>query len=104
MAVNNRDEATAQVIAEGIEDMEILYGVDVVYADGVANQYVVASSVTDWAKVVSARVTLLVNSVENVYFTTQHECESCNTFNPTASTLMRGEFNTTVRFRNTTGN
>jgi hypothetical protein len=91
-----------QVIAEGVEDMEILYGVDT-DADGVANRYVVAASVTDWAVVVSARVALLVNSVESVYANTLHACESCDTFNPTANNLVRGEFHTSIRFRNVLG-
>ena len=91
-----------QVIAEGVEDMEILYGVDS-DADGIANRYRTAATVTDWADVVSARIALLVNSVEPVYASTLHECESCNTFNPTANNLLRGEFHTTIRFRNVLG-
>jgi len=91
-----------QVIAEGVEDMEILYGVDS-DADGIANGYKIAANVSDWTTVVSARVALLVNSVESVYANTLHSCESCNTFNPTANNLMRGEFHTTIRFRNVLG-
>ena len=91
-----------QVIAEGVEDMQILYGIDS-NADGVANQYVALPNVSDWASVVSTKVALLVNSVETVYANTLHACESCSTFNPTANNLMRGEFYTTIRFRNDLG-
>ena len=92
----------AQRIAEGVEDMQILYGVDT-DADGIANQYVALPNVSDWAIVVSAKVALLVNSVEAVYANTLHACESCSAFNPTANNLMRGEFHTTIRFRNVLG-
>lgn len=87
------------VIAEGIEDMQILYGIDS-DADDVANRYVLESNVTNWSDVVSIRVSLLVNSVEAVYSKTIHGCKSCSTFNPPASNLLHGEFHTTIRFRN----
>lgn len=91
-----------QVIAEGVEDMEILYGIDS-DADGVANRYYSAANVSDWSVVVSAKIALLINSVEEVYTSTLHGCESCSTFNPTANRLMRAEFHATVRFRNSLG-
>jgi len=52
-------------IAEGVEDLQILYGVDT-NADLSADKFVAASSVAaaDWPKVVSVRVNLLVRSVE----------------------------------------
>lgn len=52
-------------IAEGVEDLQLLYGVDT-NADLSADKFVAASSVAaaDWPKVVSVRVNLLVRSVE----------------------------------------
>ena len=52
-------------IAEGVEDLQLLYGVDT-NTDLSADKFVVASSVTaaEWASVVSVRVNLLVRSVE----------------------------------------
>ena len=52
-------------IAEGVEDLQLLYGVDT-NTDLSADKFVVASSVTaaEWANVVSVRVNLLVRSVE----------------------------------------
>ena len=90
---------TTGIIAEGVEDMVLQYGVDT-DADGVANRYVSENNVANWSDVNSARVFLLVNSVETVFARTIHGCESCDTFNPTASTLLRGEFHTLVRIRN----
>lgn len=52
-------------IAEGVEDLQVLYGVDT-NADLSADKFVAAGSVAaaDWPKVVSVRVNLLVRSVE----------------------------------------
>jgi type IV pilus assembly protein PilW len=93
---------TGQVIAEGVEGLNIRWGVDT-DADGVANRYYTAASVTDWTTVVSAKIALLVNSVGEVYGSTLHDCESCEIFNPTANNLMRAEFQATINFRNSLG-
>lgn len=96
---------TTGIIAEGIEDMVLQYGIDN-DADGVANRYVSENNVADWEDVVSAKVFLLVNSVETVFAATKrgsnvYDCKSCDTFNPTASSnLLHGEFHSTVQFRN----
>lgn len=52
-------------IAEGVEDLQLLYGVDT-NADLSADKFIIASAVTtaEWPKVVSVRVNLLVRSVE----------------------------------------
>lgn len=52
-------------IAEGVEDLQLLYGVDT-NTDLSADKFVAASSVAaaEWANVVSVRVNLLVRSVE----------------------------------------
>jgi type IV pilus assembly protein PilW len=97
--VTTTSESNPTIIAEGVEGMNVLYGIDS-DTDGVANRYVPQADVTDWLAVVSAKATLLVNSVENVFAETLHGCKSCDTFNPTASNMLRGEFQTTVRFRN----
>lgn len=98
-ATTTTSESNPTIIAEGVEGLNVRYGIDS-DADGVANRYVPQADVTDWMVVVSAKATLLVNSVENVFAATLHDCKSCDTFNPTASNMLRGEFQTTVRFRN----
>lgn len=50
-------------IAEGVEDLQLVYGVDT-NADLTADIFVAAGSVTNWANVVSVRANLLVRSVE----------------------------------------
>lgn len=73
-------------IAEGVEDLQLLYGVDT-NADLSADKFVAASSVAaaDWPKVVSVRVNLLVRSVET------NVSPEANTTYPTSQiTLFNG--------------
>lgn len=62
--VNNRGDSEVTEIAEGVEDMQIQYGVN---TDGVsgADTYVDASGVADWDDVMSVRFNLLMRSVED---------------------------------------
>lgn len=55
-------------LIQGVEDMQILYGVDTTLNDDIPNpnQYVLASAVPDPRQVVSIRVTLAVNSIDQV--------------------------------------
>ena len=53
-------------LIEGIENMQVVYGVDTdTTQDYVPNYYVDASKVTDWSKVVNIRISLVAVSVEN---------------------------------------
>ncbi|MGI9326828.1 MAG: PilW family protein [Pseudomonadales bacterium] len=60
-------DAPQELIA-GIDDLQLLYGVDSTLADGVpnANQYMPIDDVPDVNQIVSLRVTLAVNSVDAV--------------------------------------
>jgi len=58
------DESGTQEIVEGIENMIVLYGEDT-NNDGTANRYVRADSVADMNDVVSIRLNLLAQSLEN---------------------------------------
>ena len=55
-------------LIQGVENMQILYGVDTTLADDIPNpnQYMVAAAVPDPRQVVSIRVTLTVNSIDEV--------------------------------------
>ncbi|MGH8292523.1 MAG: PilW family protein, partial [Gammaproteobacteria bacterium] len=57
---------TPQELVPDIESMQILYGVDT-DGDGIANQYVAASGIANWAaaSIVSVRIGLLVRSNNN---------------------------------------
>ncbi|HKV96488.1 MAG TPA: PilW family protein [Gammaproteobacteria bacterium] len=59
--------ATPQELVPDIENMQVLYGVDT-DGDGIANQYVAASGIGNWAaaNIVSVRLGLLIRSNNNV--------------------------------------
>lgn len=52
-----------QELAEGVEDMQILYGEDTIGNDQVPDLYRTADTVVNWNNVVSLQVALLVSSV-----------------------------------------
>jgi type IV pilus assembly protein PilW len=55
-------------LIQGVEDMQILYGVDTTLNDGIPNpnRYVTADAVPDPAQVVAINVSLTVNSIDRV--------------------------------------
>ena len=57
--------AQDEEIAQGLVDMQIVYGVTTDINIGAVNQYLAASAVTDWNNVVAIRVNLLFASTEN---------------------------------------
>lgn len=67
-------EAPVELI-EGLENLQLLYGEDT-DEDGVPNQYIPAHFVGDWLAVVTVRVTIVVNSIDDVGGTTlpTHGC------------------------------
>lgn len=102
-ATANGNELT---LAEGVEDVQILYGEDV-SGDGIANRYVSAASVTSWNNIVTVQVALLVNSVATALpalFDSDGNpdgvCIGCTLFATVNDQLIRGEFITTINIRN----
>lgn len=61
---NSLSEGTVE-LADNVWDMQILYGVDN-NSDGAADVYQAATTVGNWAQVVSARISLLMVSQDNV--------------------------------------
>jgi type IV pilus assembly protein PilW len=74
-------------LVEGIEDLQVLYGVDTGGEALVPTTYVDASGVSDWRDVISVRVQLTANSVEDVG-------------SSDADGILRRTFTQTVRLRN----
>ena len=58
---------TAEELVEGVENMQILYGLDNSNGDGIADIYKKADSVADWNNVVTVRLTVRMRSVYPVY-------------------------------------
>lgn len=62
---NSVNDGVAELV-EGVEDMQIMYGVDTTAVpDRVADVYQTAGAVADWTRVVSARISLLMASPDN---------------------------------------
>jgi len=88
----------AQELADDVENMQVLYGVDL-DADGVANRYDTANNIGDMDDVVSVRISLLVRSDDNIASAAQNY-----TYNGedivSDDRRMRRIFNTTIKIRN----
>lgn len=84
---------------EGVESMQLLYGVDN-DADGWANNYVSANNLvlTDWEKVTSVRVSLLIRSIDD-NLTAQTTAFTYNGVTTNDRRLKR-VFNSTFAIRN----
>jgi type IV pilus assembly protein PilW len=99
--------ATPQDLAEGIEDMRILYGVDT-DGDGIANRYVRANSVgagvgSSWNDVVSIRLGLLIRTPSNVDTaedTNTYEVVDGITVDPVNDNRRRQVYRVTIQLRN----
>jgi type IV pilus assembly protein PilW len=94
--------AAAQELVEGVEDMQILYGIDA-DSDQFPNQYVTSNNVPDFEDVVSVRIMLLLRSIDD--FVT--EAPQTYTFNGIPATpadrRLRQVFTTTIALRNRIG-
>ncbi|NOZ52568.1 MAG: prepilin-type N-terminal cleavage/methylation domain-containing protein [Gammaproteobacteria bacterium] len=75
-------------LVEGVEDLQIQYGIGSTSTPVIAEQYVNADDVTDWNNVISVRITFVLNSVNMI-------------INPdNGDGLLRKTFTTTIRLRN----
>jgi type IV pilus assembly protein PilW len=89
-------------LIEGIEQMQVLYGVDT-DADNFANQYVVSTAVADMLTVISIRLMLLVRS-DSDGVTEDAQVYTYNGVSTTAADQrLRQVFSTTIALRNRTG-
>ena len=82
--------------------MQVLYGVDS-DLDEVPNRYAQANEVVDWNAVVTVRVTLTVNSIDDVGGTTAptHGCSIQDCIEgETFDGLLRRDFTQTFHIRN----
>ena len=97
-AAMNSDE-----LVEGIETMRFAFGEDTnATSDKVANIYRNASSVANWARVVSIRVGLLAATAGNVDANTDTRVYSLadNSAGPYNDKKRRRAFNSTIQLRN----
>ncbi|GMQ92440.1 MAG: PilW family protein [Gammaproteobacteria bacterium] len=94
---------TTQVIADGVENMQVTYGIDTTSpGDGIVDQYITAAAVTDWSQVMSVRVELLVRapSVEGYYINRLSYPIGDITVPAANDQFRRKIFTTTIQIRN----
>jgi len=92
----------AQELVEGVQDMQILYGLDA-DADGFPNQYLPASNALDYASVVSVRVQLLVRSIDDFVTEDPQTYTYMGATVTPADRRIRQVFGTTIALRNRIG-
>ena len=102
--MKNTDKSpTPQPIMEGVEDLQILYGVDESPADGSVDRYFTAGDVNDngkWANVIAVRIDLVVRSTgEDGNNLTTTTTKACNGVTVTDNRLRRC-YSFTINLRN----
>ncbi len=97
------DDYTTVALASGIEDMQLLYGIDT-GVDEYADTYVTADNVTNWDAVRSIRIGLLLRSDNNVTQAPRSIVFNGTTVNggTGADRRLRTVYTTTVSLRNNT--
>ena len=96
------ENGTNVELIDGIDQMQILYGVDT-NGDNFANQYLVSTAVADMLTVMSVRMMLLVRS-DTDGVTEDAQVYNYNGANITAADQrLRQVFSTTISLRNRTG-
>ncbi len=92
--------AAPQELVDGIQDMQITYGVDT-NDDRMVDAYQEAGAVADWTQVMSARVAVLAQSAENVQADTVNLTYDVAGTNVTIDdSRMRQAFSETIAVRN----
>ncbi len=99
---NNLSAVDVELV-EGVESMQVLYGIDTdTPADGVVNRYVKANAIpvsgNDWDKVIAVRISLLMRSVSSV--ATASGSYTFDGVSYGADRFIRQEYTSTVQLRN----
>lgn len=100
--LNSSATIVAEELAQGIETMQIRYGVDTVGEDGAVDDVVSAAFIADWTTVVSVEVSLLARAVEG--YGTEIDTAVYRlggiAFNPDNDRRLRQVFSTSIGVRN----
>jgi len=90
---------SAEELVEGVEDMQITYGVDA-NGNGFANYYTAANNITDWSSVVSVHISLLLRTLDD-NLTASAQTYQFNGASTTATDKrLREVASTTIAIRN----
>jgi type IV pilus assembly protein PilW len=102
---NSINDGGAAELVEGVEDMQIMYGIDT-NNDRAADAYQTASAVANWQQVVSVRISLLMASTDNNLTTSAQTYRFDTDDDGTPNVVVAGDrriyqtFSTTVGIRN----
>jgi type IV pilus assembly protein PilW len=103
MRAGSNTSTEVQELVEGVEDMQLEYGIDT-SGDRSADEYRTATTVSDWARVVSIRINLLMRSTEeNVASVSDVDASQRLRFNNAdvqADGFLRQVFSSVVTIRN----
>ncbi len=91
-----------EAVVSGIEDFQVLYGLDDSAPAGVPNHYVPGSDVGDWSKVVAVQIGLLMRTDLEVTDSPDGATYQVldQTFGPVGDRRIRKLFTTTIALRN----
>jgi type IV pilus assembly protein PilW len=88
-------------IAEGIENMQILYGIDA-DSNGIVESYSAADAVANWSQVAAVRISLLVAGNDDNVATSKQQYNYNGALVDAPDRRLRQVFTTTVSVRNRT--
>ena len=99
-------DGNASELVEGVEDMQVLYGLDT-NSDNTVDIFTTADLIStdptannSWANVLSVRISLLLNSIENVTESPQAYTFNGTTVNDPGDRLARKQWDVYVTLRN----
>lgn len=99
ICAGSRTNTTVEV-AEGVENLQILYGIDS-NGDNQVGKYVSADNVPDWGQVITVQLAILVRSEKPVFTTDEQRSYTLlHTEYSRNDRFQRAVFSTTIRLRN----
>lgn len=91
---------TPEELVDGVQQLEILYGVSTDTTNTTPNQYITSDNVTDWDQVTAVRIMLLLRSPSNVSMDAPQQYEYNGATVTATDRRLRQVFSTTIALRN----
>ena len=106
--VKNGDDAVGTELVEGVENLQVLYGVDS-DSDNIPNRFVPADIVTDFSTVTAVRISILLRSIKELPWRTTAQkvrllggtsADTATTITPPVDKRLRRTMSITIKLRN----
>lgn len=91
---------TPEELVDGVQELQILYGVNTDTTDTTPNQYVTSDNVADWNQVTAVRIMLLLRSPSNVSMDAPQQYDYNGATVTATDRRLRQVFSTTIALRN----